>query len=87
MSLDPDRCQEKVSDGWHWRQCSRKPWKNGYCKQHHPDSVKARSEESEKKSQIQRANSPFVKLDEAKKRIKELEFENNELRAKLSEYE
>jgi hypothetical protein len=21
--------------------CSRKPWKDGFCKQHHPDTVKA----------------------------------------------
>jgi hypothetical protein len=28
-------------------QCSRKPWRDGYCKQHHPDTVKARNEASQ----------------------------------------
>jgi hypothetical protein len=36
-------------DGWRTYQCSRNAKKDGYCKQHHPDSVKARRKEAEKR--------------------------------------
>jgi hypothetical protein len=42
--MDINHCQEKVFDGWHDFQCKRKIWNDGYCKQHHPDTVKARRE-------------------------------------------
>lgn len=43
-----ERCKTTVPDGtgWHRYQCSRKDWKDGYCKQHHPDIVKARRQAS-----------------------------------------
>lgn len=46
-------CKERV---WHERfhsQCSRKAWKDGYCKQHHPDTVKARRKKQREKWQIE----------------------------------
>lgn len=47
-----ERCAARVWiswDGWRgapftYRRCTRKPWKDGYCKQHHPETVKARDE-------------------------------------------
>lgn len=43
-------------------QCSRKPWKDGWCKQHHPDSEAKRREESMRRYQAKFANSPTAKL-------------------------
>ncbi len=57
------RCKEKVSppDRWgsfHRHQCSRKVWRDGYCKQHHPDSVSARQELAFKKDREKWESSP-----------------------------
>lgn len=46
-----ERCKESVypsdRDGsFYPHQCERKAWKDGYCKQHHPDSVKERNEKA-----------------------------------------
>ena len=47
---DPSRCKASVSGkgqwGWlHQHQCKRKPWKDGWCRQHHPDTENVRYEE------------------------------------------
>jgi hypothetical protein len=44
--VNPDFCKEDVWHGnsFHGVQCSRKPWKDGFCKQHHPANVQARRE-------------------------------------------
>lgn len=45
--LNPARCKASVHEpgrGMFIHQCSRKPWKDGWCGQHHPDSEKARQE-------------------------------------------
>jgi len=47
--MNKERCKERVFSGWNNYQCSRKPVKDGYCKQHHPDTIKARKEKSEQK--------------------------------------
>lgn len=46
-----DRCQGRVYTGRGWdrirgRQCTRKIWKDGYCKIHHPDSEEKRRNKS-----------------------------------------
>ena len=41
------RCKERVWNGqFSDYPCSRKDWKDGYCKQHHPDSVKKRRDDA-----------------------------------------
>lgn len=72
--------------------CSFKAWKDGYCKIHHPDTVKARREKQEKKYEEERAKSPYVLLQKATERNKELEREvtaltaaNADLTAQLAE--
>ena len=35
-------CKNMVWEGWTNRRCSRKAVTDGYCKQHHPDTVNAR---------------------------------------------
>ena len=49
--LDPDKCQRVVPTKglrMDYHQCELKPWKDGYCKIHHPDTVKAKREEQNK---------------------------------------
>jgi len=46
--MDGERCKEKVFKKWHHYQCQNKAWKDGYCKQHHPETVKAKSEARDK---------------------------------------
>ena len=41
------RCKEQVWNGYTVHLCSRKDWKDGFCKQHHPDSVKKRREDAD----------------------------------------
>lgn len=75
---EKDRCQKRVYDhtGFHSVRCSRKAVKDGFCKQHHPDTVKARQERSDKAWREKFNNSPEMKLKRA------LE-ENEKLRAEL----
>lgn len=43
--MDNERCEGIIFDGWNGsRRCSRTPWKDGYCKQHHPDTERERRE-------------------------------------------
>lgn len=41
-----EKCKTLVWTDFHNYQCCRKAVKDGYCKQHHPDTVKARKEKS-----------------------------------------
>lgn len=46
--IDPSHCKEAVSDGsrWMtWHQCKRKAKIDGWCTQHHPDTIKRKYEE------------------------------------------
>lgn len=70
-----DRCKELVPNNFSvtFRRCARKAVKDGYCKQHHPDSVKARQDKANARFEEQRANSIYTKYGNALKRIAELE--------------
>jgi hypothetical protein len=81
-ATEHDTCKEGVWDGWHSHRCYRKAWKDGYCKQHHPDSVKARQKESQRKWEERQAKDP---LRIALNRIKELESRIRELEGILEE--
>ena len=80
-----ERCKKFVSRGTWARQgqCNRNAVKDGYCKQHHPDSVAKRNEESQKRWQEQYENSPHMQLKRALEKIKVLEAEIERLKAKL----
>ena len=59
--FNSSRCKASVSFdsrmvGFH--QCQRKPWKDGWCKQHHPDSVKKRREEQQQRWKQKQENTP-----------------------------
>jgi hypothetical protein len=59
----------------HPTQCSRRIWKDGYCKTHHPDSVAARRNAANERYEERYKNSPLYRLRQAEGRIKELEAE------------
>ena len=80
-----EKCKEMVSpkERWgsfHQYQCTRKTWKDGYCKTHHPDTVKVRQEESRKRYEEKMENSEYMKLKRANECIKELEAEVERLK-------
>ena len=81
---DPTRCKERVYGigVWHDYQCNRKAWKDGYCKQHHPDTVAERRRKSDEKYEKLQENSPWNLLRKANERIKELEAEVERLKTK-----
>ena len=73
--FDPERCAASVRGGGrslNYYQCSRKPRKDGWCKQHHPESEKKRREERTKRWEKKRGNSPWMKLDRANEKVNSL---------------
>lgn len=85
--MKPEKCKERIYPERAWKsvQCSRKAVKDGYCRQHHPDAVKARLEKSNARWEENRKKSSWYQLIEAQKRIAELTKENAELKEKLEE--
>ena len=75
MSDEQTRCKEMVYRQHTWRSsaCTRKAWKDGFCKQHHPDTVKARNEARRRVWEEQSKQSAWYLLERAKERIAELE--------------
>jgi hypothetical protein len=54
--LDPERCKASVAHGDRaptFHQCQRKVWKDGWCRQHHPDTEKAKQDRWEEEWQKQ----------------------------------
>ena len=82
------RCKEKVfpKDLWgvfHSHQCSRNIWKDGYCKQHHPDTKKKREKEKDKRFKEKQKQDPWYKLGRAQDKIKRMEKLVDELLIRL----
>lgn len=77
MITDGDRekeqCKTQVWDGFHHHQCSRTAWKDGYCKQHHPETIKTRDLARKERYEAKRKMSSWYMLEQAQKRIVELE--------------
>jgi hypothetical protein len=51
--MNDSRCKKTVYPNEQWgafhpHQCNRKVWKDEYCKQHHPDTVKERRDKRNK---------------------------------------
>lgn len=62
---DPNKCPEIVPTSglrMNYHQCNGKVVKDGYCRIHHPDAVKARQAESQRKYDEKWENSDFMKL-------------------------
>jgi hypothetical protein len=83
--MEKERCKKKIWQGWRYTQCSRNAWKDGFCKQHHPESVQAREEKSQAAWKAKQNNSPWAHLARAQERIKELEIENQNLKEFINE--
>jgi len=76
--MSEERCKSRVWPSGSMRDypCSRNAWKDGFCKQHHPDTVKARREKQESELREKRESDPFNKMA---KKVKELEAHNKVL--------
>lgn len=75
------QCKRSVSGegkwgAFHQHQCTRPIWKDGYCKQHHPDKEEERRakrrEEARRKSERLWNNSPINKLNQLRERTQAL---------------
>lgn len=77
-----DRCKQKVwpNGSFSSHRCTRKSVKDGFCKQHHPDTVKERDEKQRLKYQERIDTHP---LTLAHKQIEELKQQRDELREAL----
>jgi len=53
-------CKKQIFGDWKHYPCSRKAVIDGYCKQHHPDNVKKRREDSDNKWKEKQANTPLA---------------------------
>ncbi len=65
--FDKERCKSTVHEegrGVGHYQCTRRPWKDGWCKQHHPDSVAKREEQTRTlyEEQRERRNRPYKRI-------------------------
>lgn len=62
---DRNGCKVKVTPYGQWfeQPCSRKATKDGYCTQHHPDSVKKRHDKQAIKYEADRANSIYGRYE------------------------
>lgn len=78
-----DKCKATVFRGFYTYRCSRNAVKDEYCLQHHPDSVKKRSDAAEKRYQEKRQNSDWFKLKTCVQEKQQLEQELATLRAQL----
>lgn len=69
---EKEQCKAEVRDRssrWPRKyQCQRKAVKDGYCKQHHPDSVAERRKESDERYERQFQNSPLQLLGKERER-------------------
>lgn len=83
------KCKKKVwsSGNWCGHQCTRNIWKDGYCKQHHLDIVKARDKTRDEKWERERREkdekNPILLLRKANEQIKELEVEIEKLNQEI----
>ena len=71
--IDPNRCKASVYSNDRaalFHQCSRKPWKDGWCKQHHPDSEKARQEASAERYRRHLDNLPGIRMGQTIKHLR-----------------
>ena len=72
-----ERCKETVYPNekygaFHGHQCTRKAVKDGYCKIHHPDSVRKRQEISAKRYNERIEQSEYAQLKRAREEIERL---------------
>ena len=78
-----ERCSEEVAQKGmsfaKYVRCSRKAVKDGYCRQHHPDAVKARKDKREAAAEKKWNNTPYKQLQRAVEEIGNLHNQIKEL--------
>lgn len=69
--VNPENCKASVSSraGWMIHQCSRKIWKDGWCKQHHPESIAERDRKTDERYETKRANSVYGRLERCQAKL------------------
>lgn len=80
--MDGKKCQKMLYGTARYDQfvahpCTKKHYKDGFCKIHHPEAVKMRQEISSRRWEEKMNNSP---LSKAMRKIKELEEEIKRLK-------
>lgn len=86
--VDPNRCKASVPGpprSMRFYQCKRKPWKDGWCKQHHPDTVAERRAKNQKRYEQKHQRSPMAQLRRANEEIVRLKARVAELEAEIAE--
>lgn len=75
VAVRAGRCKAAVLSlgGFHDHQCLRKTWQDGWCKQHHPDTVAERERESEVRDKQKYAASPLGRMRRMSEKITALE--------------
>lgn len=66
------RCREVVAiqgRRQHVHQCLRRATRDGFCTQHHPDSIKARREEQLRRWEVKRRQSSSMRLVVAQEKL------------------
>lgn len=63
---NPERCQEQIRSRGrfmlYWHRCTRKSVRDGYCVQHHPDTVEQRRKATAQRWEEERKRSPAYML-------------------------
>ena len=68
-----NKCKQQVMHGYHMVQCQRNEVTDGFCRQHHPDSVAERDRVRKIAWETKQANSIYARYASLKDRIAELE--------------
>lgn len=86
-----NRCKQITGgrglDGKQWGPCCCSAWKDGYCYQHHPETIIKKEINRRQKWAEECKVSPAFQMVSAKKRIAELEHENANLAASVLQKE
>jgi len=74
-----NKCKQQVMHGYHMVQCQRNEVTDGFCRQHHPDSVAERDRVRKIAWETKQANSIYARYASLKDRIAELEAQVDDL--------
>ena len=85
VPFTPEQCKasvyHEIPSGFH--QCRRKPWKDGWCKQHHPDTEAKRRQQRQGQREARDAHrreyGPWAQLRKAREEIARLKARIAEL--------
>jgi hypothetical protein len=66
------RCKKNIvatAMGFHYQRCSRAAIRDGYCWQHHPDAVKERQDESDRRYREKQKSDPYIQCFRMRDRL------------------